>query len=154
MARIKVELDKQAELEATKILERIDALVRGQAINATLRNMGNAIKSDLRAALPKPGYPGDKPEYTPLRDALSVRVREYSKGGNIVKVLVVGYRWPQGAQGQPLESGHVIANQHGRYDGFVEARPFLADTVKRSGPSQTNALIAGARKMLAKAGGG
>lgn len=151
MARIKIEVDKRAELEATKLLEQIDDLVRGPAITGTLRNMGNAIKRDVREVLPKPGYPGDKEEYKPLRDSLSVRIKQYDRAGKIIRVMVVGYRWPQGAHGQPLEAGHIIANQHGVHDGFVEPRPFLEDTVQSSQERQSQMLIEGARKMLAKA---
>jgi hypothetical protein len=150
MARIKIEVDKQAELAATKLLEQIDDLVRGPAITGTLRSMGNAVKKEVQEVLPKPGYPGDKPEYKPLRDTLSVRVKSYDRGGKIVKVLVVGYRWPEGAHGQPLEAGHKIANQYGQHDGMVEPRAFIAETVERTKPSQAAALLDGARKMLAK----
>lgn len=153
MAHVKIAIDKNAERDAEKILKQIDELVRGPAITKTLQSMGQAIKNDVRSVLPKPGYPGDKPQFKPLRETMSVKVKGYTQEGKIFKVLVVGYRWPSGAHGQPLESGHAIANQYGAHEGIVEPRTYLADTVERTKPAQARMMVEGARKMLEKVRG-
>ena len=152
MAKIAITIDANAERQAAKLLEQIDELVRGPAITKTLQSVGRVVKNDVRSVLPKPGYPGDKPEFKPLRETISVRVKSYSQGGKILKVLVVGYTWPAGAHGQPLESGHKIANQHGQHEGFVEPRAYLAESVTRTRGAQDRAMVDGARKMLEKVG--
>jgi len=76
MAKIAIQVDAKADQQATAILQQIDDLIRGPAITGTLRKMGEQIKREVKAVLPKPGYPGDKEGYKPLRDTLSVRVKE------------------------------------------------------------------------------
>ena len=99
-------IDPSSLRQAERILDQIEQMVRGPAITNVLRGVGNQIKSDVREVLPKPGYPGDKEGLTPLRDTMLVKVKNYSNGA--VKVLVTGYRWPEGAHGQPLEAGHHV----------------------------------------------
>ena len=147
------------------MLEQIDGLVRGPAMNKVLRGVGEQIKRDTRAVLPKPGYPGDKPEFKPLRDTLVVKVVNY-RGGE-VKVLIVGYGMPRSMSeasasikgrpfnhGAPLEGGHEKWLWGEHIEGSpVDAYPYLKEVVRLTRVSQSQKFIDGARAALAKARG-
>lgn len=87
-------------------LLRLEVAHRGTALRAGLRAAGNAVKQRLRQILPKPGYPGDKPGLTALRDTVSVKLKEYQLGR--VVVAVVGYEWGAGSHGHLVELGHDL----------------------------------------------
>ena len=137
---------------AEGILNQIQELVQGPAISRTLRSVGELIKADVVTVLPKPGYPGDKPEFKPLRETMLVRVKSYDRGAT--KVLVVGYAWPEGAHGQPLEAGHekFVWGKH-IVGSPVVAKPYMGDVVERTGASRGAQLVDGARKVLARVKG-
>lgn len=138
--------------QAERLLDQIDEMVRGPAITNVLRGVGNQIKSDVREVLPKPGYPGDKPQFTPLRDTMRVKVKNYANGA--IKVMVTGYDWPEGAHGQPLEAGHEkwLWGEHIE-SSPVDPHPYVGEVVKLTRVTQSQRLIDGARKALAKAKG-
>ena len=164
-AKMRISLDPSADRQATRLLEQIDALVRGPAINKVLKGVGEQIKRDTRAILPKPGYPGDKPELKPLRDSLAVKVVSY-RGGEI-KVLIVGYTRPKSMadatatikgrpfnHGAPLEGGHEKWLWGEHIEGSpVDAYPYLKEVVQLTRVTQSQTLINGARAALAKARG-
>jgi len=133
--------------QATRLLEQIDGLVRGPAINKVLKSVGDQIIRDTKAVLPKPGYPGDKVGLKPLRDTLKAKVLNY-RGGEI-KVLVVGYEVPSGAHGSPLELGHEKWLWGEHIEGSpVEPHPYLKEVVKLTKVTQNRAMIEGARAAL------
>jgi hypothetical protein len=146
--KAEIKLDDASMKSALGILDQIDEMVRGPAITQVLRSVGTQIKNDVRAVLPKPGYPGDKPQFKPLRDSLKVKVKNYD--GGAIKVMITGYEWPAGAHGQPLEAGHEKV-LWGRPTGEqVDPHAFLGDVVRSGQASQSRQLIEGARKVLAR----
>ena len=150
MVKASISLDPSAMRQATRILDNIEEMVRGPAITTVLRGIGNQIKSDVRAVLPKPGYPGDKPGFKPLRDTMLVKVKNYS--GGATKVLVTGYAWPAGAHGQPLEAGHEKYLWGEHIEGSpVDPHPYMAEVVAAGQVQYDRTLIEGARKALEKA---
>lgn len=93
-------------------LERIEFFHRSAAVKGAMRKVGNMVKARIRGNVPKPGYPGDKPELKPLRDTVGVSVKEYPTGA---VVAIVGFRRPAGAHGGDiLEEGHVMAPHKGK----------------------------------------
>jgi hypothetical protein len=91
--------------EADRLLAKIaDPAERNKAFTAGLRAAGNVVKTRAKELVPKPGYPGDKPGLKPLRDTLSVLVKQYSD----VWVAVVGPSRPAGRHGHLVEYGHRL----------------------------------------------
>lgn len=152
MAKMKIFLDPSALRQAERMLDQIDAIARGPQLTKVLRSVGEQIRRDVKAVLPKPGYPGDKPELKPLRDTIAVKVENYR--GGMTKVLVVGYGWPAGAHGQPLEAGHEkwLWGEH-IADSPVDPYPYFREVVQLTQVTQSQRLIDQARKELAKAKG-
>lgn len=152
MAKAEIKLDTTSMKSAEKILNEIEELVRGPAISRTLRTVGLAVKADVVTALPKPGYPGDKPQFKPLRETMVVRVKSYGRGAT--KVLVVGYSWPEGAHGQPLEAGHEMWLWGKQVPGrMVDPKPYMGDVIQRTAATRGSQLVDGARKVLARVKG-
>lgn len=147
--RAEIKLDQSSLLQANKLLDQIDEMVRGPAITQVMRGIGLQIRRDVRESLPKPGYPGDKPELKPLRDTLNVKVKNYQGGST--KVMVVGYAWPTGAHGQPLEAGHEKYLWGELIEGSpVDPHPYMAEVVLLTRNTQSQQLIDGARRALEK----
>jgi hypothetical protein len=149
-ARIKIYLHPDATREVDRLLMQIDALSRGPAITKVLRDVGNHIKKSLREILPKPGYPGDKPELVPLRDTVKVKIKNYQ--GGAVKVMIVGYENPEGAHGHLVEFGH----EKWLWGEFIEnspvdPHPYLQTAINMTANTRNQVFIDGARAALAKA---
>jgi hypothetical protein len=107
--------------EADRLLLAIEEHARGAAIGRVLRAAGEAVKKAVQDVLPKPGYPGDKPDLKPLRDTVSVKVKNYQ--GGFYKVLIVGYALPAGAHGHLVEFGHeMTANTWWNGERLVSVR--------------------------------
>lgn len=159
MARVQgsIEADKATWDAADKILAKLDMAVRGPAINTALRKVGNGIKSKTKAILPKPGYPGDKPDMVPLRETLKVKVKEY-EGGKI-KVGIVGYTYSRekgkgGNHGHLLEGGHIKVLWGRRVGGFVKAYEYMIRICKTTKPEQNATIINSIAGTLTKAATG
>jgi hypothetical protein len=88
-----------SQLSRLSIAQRSDVIKRG------LRAAGNVVRHRVRELLPKPGYPGDKPGLKPLRDSISVVVKEYSSGKI---VAIVGENYGAAAHLHLVEEGHDI----------------------------------------------
>src|SRR6185503_1924540 len=120
--------------------------------------------------LPKPGYPGDKPELKPLRDATAVKVKEYPNG---TIVALVGYEWGAGSHGHNVEEGHAIvtggtspkpsagrktarksATPDGRGTGVIRGRVAgrydIAISAKATESAQSEAISAGIQEAIAE----
>lgn len=151
MARAQVELSikESAWKAADQLLAKLEIAVRGKTINDAMRKVGNQIKSQTRAILPKPGYPGDRPDMKPLRETLKVKVKEYN--GGAIKVMVVGYTYSRtkgqgGNHGHLLEGGHDIVKggpkkKGGRVIGHVPAHEYMVKIVNTTKTQQQTTLV-------------
>lgn len=162
MARSQVELSiKEAGWRAAdQLLAKLDIAVRGKTLNDALRKVGNQIKQQTQAILPKPGYPGDKPDMKPLRDTLRVKVKEFRSGE--VKVMVLGYKYSRPpAQGEGGNHGHLLEHGHdivkggpkrkgGRVVGQVPAHEYMVRIVETTRTQQQSTLITAITSALKK----
>jgi len=108
------------------------------------RSMGNVVVRRARQLVPPPGYPGDKPELTPLRDTLKVEVKE---GRQLFAVIGPKAGAGGGPHGHLVEFGHSIVTAAGVDTGYrAEPHPFLEpaaeDTRTRQDKIARNAIIA------------
>ncbi len=71
-----------------------------QALKKALRKAGQHVVKRAKQLVPRPGYPGDKPDLKPLRDTIGVEVKQ---GETIY--AVVGPKRPAGAHGHLVEGG-------------------------------------------------
>lgn len=155
-----IDISASKELEAE--LLRLEAAARSPALIRGLRAGGAVVAKRLRQILPKPGYPGDKPGFKPLRDTVKAQVKEYQQGS--VVVAVVGYEWGAGSHGHLVEYGHDIvtggsspassaARQSARVSktgrrgkgvisGRVEGRYYLKSASESTRPEQDQAMLA------------
>lgn len=160
MARSQVELSiKEAGWRAAdQLLAKLDIAVRGKTLNDALRKVGNQIKQQTQTILPKPGYPGDKPDMKPLRETLRVKVKEFRSGE--VKVMVVGYTYSR-AKGQGGNHGHLLEQGHdivkggpkrkgGRVVGHVPAHEYMVRIVETTRTQQQSTLITAITSALKK----
>lgn len=143
---------------------------RAPAVKKGMRNAGDVVKQRVRERLPKPGYPGDKPELKPLRDATAVKVKEYFSG---TIVTLVGYEWGAGSHGHNVEEGHAIvtggtspkrnaerktarksATPEGRGTGVIRGRVAgrydIAIAAKATESAQSEAISAGIEEAIAQ----
>lgn len=160
MARAQVELSikESAWKAADQLLAKLEIQVRGKTIDDAMRKVGNEIKSQTKAILPKPGYPGDKPEMKPLRETLKVKVKQY-KGG-AVKVMVVGYSYSR-TKGQGGNHGHLVEGGHdivisgskkkgGTVIGHVKPHEYMIRVTNSTKTQQQSTLITGITKAIRK----
>lgn len=160
MARSQVQLSiKEAGWKAAdQLLARLEIAVRGKTINDAMQKVGNQIKSQTRAILPKPGYPGDRPDMKPLRETLKVKVKDY--GGGEVKVMVVGYTYSRtpgqgGNHGHLVEQGHDIVKggpkkKGGRVVGHVPAHEYMVRIAETTKTQQQTILVTAITSALKK----
>jgi hypothetical protein len=162
MARSQVELSiKEAGWKAAdQLLARLEIAVRGKTINDAMRKVGNDIKQRTRAILPKPGYPGDRPDMKPLRETLKVKVKDFN--GGAIKVMVVGYTYSRppnegqgGNHGHLLEGGHDIVKggpkkKGGRVVGHVPAHEYMVKIVETTRTQQQTILVTAITSALKK----
>lgn len=160
------DLDKR--LAALERVSRMPVLKRG------LRAAGEAPKRRLRQILPKPGYPGDKPELKPLRDAIGNKTVEYQNWA--VLVQIVGYEWGTGSHGHMVEEGHEMVTGgtspkpgkgrktarkskrpgqrgDGRVVGFVAGKHYLQQAFDSTKAEQSEAIQDAINTAIAAAGG-
>lgn len=150
-------ISPQSVREADQLLLAIAEHARGAAIGRVLRSAGNAVKEAVRELLPKPGYPGDKPEFKPLRDTVTVKIKNYQ--GGFYKVLIVGYALPAGAHGHLVEFGHnMAANTFWNGQRFVsvqstevtgervEGKHYFSTAVNMVQPRVDNIILTAARR--------
>jgi len=116
-----ISIDPRSIRAADNLLKAIEESARGAAIGRVMRSAGQVVRDRVREVLPRPGYPGDKPELKPLRDTVAVKVKNYQ--GGFYKVLIVGYALPAGAHGHLVEFGHdMAANTFWNGSKFVSVR--------------------------------
>lgn len=161
MKQFGIHIDPIAAKEADRLLSAIEEQARGAAIGRVLRDAGNLLKQKVREVLPKPGYPGDKPDLKPLRDTVTVKVKNYQ--GGFFKVLIVGYALPAGAHGHLVEFGHdMAANTFWNGMKFVsvqsttvsgkrvEGKGYFTAAVEMAQSQVDATILAGARREAAK----
>lgn len=157
---MQVSLEINAELfnQIDKELAGLQLIARAPAIAKGLRRAGNVVKNRIRETLPKPGYPGDKKDLEPLRDATRTKVIQYPSGKI---VAIVGYEWGTGSHGHNVEEGHRIAKGgtlrnpnrktppqskitgergKGINAGFVKGRFDIANAARSTQAQQANAI--------------
>ncbi len=157
MARVQaqLEVDEASWQEADKMLAQLEQTVRGPAIGTAMRQVLQPLKQKTKQILPKPGYPGDKPELKPLRETLGIRTRNYQD--NQIKVAILGYQYPAGAHGHLLEGGHDLVKggskkSGGVVVGYVQPYEYLITTVNESREQNGRELVAALTRILAKNG--
>lgn len=127
---VKITTTIQGADAAERIMASLPAELNKQQRKA-LRKMGQVVVRRARALVPQPGYPGDKPEYKPLRDTIAVEVKE---GRQLF--AVVGPKRPAGAHGHLVEYGHRVVS-HGVDTGYVtEPHPFMEPAATETRPQQ------------------
>jgi hypothetical protein len=142
-------IDPSAARQADRMLSQIEAQARGAAIDRVLRDAGNLLKKTVREILPKPGYPGDKEGLKPLRDTVTVKVKNYQ--GGFFKVLIVGYALPAGAHGHLVEFGHEKVLWGEPIEGSpVEGKGYFTTAVQMAQPQISTTILAGARREAEK----
>lgn len=109
--------------DLTAYLEQLDkrleqARISNQATRSVLRKELNKVKATSKQLVPKPGYPGDKPDLKPLRDTITVGIRSYEE--NAVWYGVVGPQYPAGAHGHLVE-GWRKPRENMTITNFIEA---------------------------------
>lgn len=87
--------------EVDKQLAQLPLELRATALRAGLNAAGQVVINRAKELVPKPGYPGDKPEYKPLRDTIGKLVKVYGD----IWVAIVGPQRPAGAHGHLVERG-------------------------------------------------
>lgn len=158
---IAIEFSPAAFEQFDKQLAALPMLGRMPAIKGGLRGVGKTVERQLVATLPMPGYPGDKPGKTPLRETVQSKVKEYPSGK---VVLVVGYNYSGGGQhGHLVEEGHRqvaggkvarkgkktdAAKHAGRVVGTVEGRHYLRKAIQATESQQESAMEAGIAKAI------
>jgi hypothetical protein len=75
--------------------------LRDQQTQKELEKLLKPVLSTAKKLVPKPGYPGDKPQYKPLRDTLKVASRTMRPGSTWYGM--VGPQYPAGAHGHLVE---------------------------------------------------
>lgn len=130
-----------------------DVLLHGPAVGVAMRAVGREINKDVKSQLPKPGYPGDKPGLTPLRETLRVRTKNYQRGA--FKVAIIGYTRPDGSHGHLLEGGHdmVVGGKKGEGGvvvGYVQAQEYMIRIVRETKSRQNRTMITALKRELAK----
>lgn len=154
-------IDPKSIADADALLRAIDQHARGRAMTKVLKDAGNVLIKQLKEVLPKPGYPGDKPDLKPLRDTVASKVKNYQ--GGFYKVLIVGYEWPVGNHGNLVEKGHDIApNLIWTGTGFrqlqstevtgvrVEGKHYFATAVQMAQPRIDAQIVELAKREAAK----
>ncbi len=146
-----------------KELGQLAVIHRMPVIKSGLRKACNVVRKRLQGILPKPGYPGDKPGLTPLREATATKVVEYDRS----VVALVGYDYTGGGQhGHLVEEGHRIVKggslprtkattrKHtGTVKGFVEGRFYLVRAAKDTESEQRTVMHETVSEAVAKAKG-
>jgi len=128
-------------------LSRIPLELRGTAMRSGLRAAGTLVVRRAKQLVPQPGYPGDKPEFKPLRDTLGVEVRAYENA----MVAVVGPKRPAGSHGHLVEYSHMHY-AHGQPTGIrTKATPFIGPAVKETKLRQMAAVQRVVKRAVEKA---
>ena len=141
--------------KALSVMSDLPLEMRGPAIKAALRKAGQVVARRAKQLVPPPGYPGDKPEFKPLRDTLGVEVKGYESA----TVAIVGPKRPAGAHGHLVEGadseGQNIDVRHhsrGQPTGTVLVKqPFVGPAAKQTEGAQRTAIEEGIRKATEKA---
>lgn len=111
-----------------KQLERLS--LQARATRDFLRKALQPVARDARKLIPKPGYPGDKPEFKPLRNTIRVAVRDYGR----TWYGAVGPAYPAGAHGHLVAGFRRPARHHarGRPTGkSLRVTPFLGPAYRK-----------------------
>ena len=115
-------------------LAKMPLALRGKYLSRALKAVAGIVVDEAKRLCPQPGYPGDNPEFKPLRDTITSVVREYSNSFSIF----IGPSWPAGAHGHLVEFGHRTAS------GQTAPHPFLrpaADNTKAKQAAELDAAI-------------
>lgn len=159
--RIDISPDKAAFDKMDVLLSKIDANLRGSAINNGLRAIGRQIASGTKAALPKPGYERftrpkgiaykDKSEPKPLGQTVKTKIIQHADG--LVKVAIIGYEWPAGAHGHLVEMGHDLVkggnkSSGGQVIGHVEPAEYMVTVVANSRSQHDSIMWYEAAKLI------
>lgn len=135
-----VEIGEDFLEQIDRDLANLEMIARAPALKAGMKAAGEIVEQRLQEILPKPGYDGDKPELTPLRDTTKTKVVDYD--GKIVSIT--GYDYTGGGQhGHLVEAGHEKVLWGVETEGFVEGRHYLENAASAT-ESQQEAAITGA----------
>ena len=129
--------------------------MRGPVISTALRKGGKIVAARAKQLVPPPGYPGDKPEFKPLRETIGVEVKVYSSAS----VAIIGPKRPAGAHGHLVEGvdskgENVDVRHHSRGQptgSILKKTPFMGPASRDTKEQQRAAVTEGIRKASAKA---
>ena len=135
--------------KADKQLAQLPLEMRGKAITAAIRKALKIHNKRAKELIPPPGYPGDKPEFTPLRETLITMIKQNEEG----TLGIAGSRRGKGGGSH----SHLVQESHrhfshGRDTGVMtKATPYNEISAKDTKLRQRAAVIEGIKKASAKA---
>lgn len=137
-----------------EVLEKLPLAAREKEVQRALRAGAKLAKDRAAQLAPVPGYKGDKPGKTPLRDTMTIATRSYQGGG--VQFVGVGPRWPDGAHGHLVEFGHEIVTKKPnqvRTGARVPGKEFVAPAIDQTIDQQTQKIDASLLRAIKRHGG-
>lgn len=148
-----------------KLLGKIELEMRNKALRKAVKRASRIVEQEAKRLAPKPGYEGDKPGRTALKDTIGVSVKEY-RGGRVY-VGIIGPRRPAGNHAHLVEFGtkpHRIRPKDkkalrigGRFIGEAKhpgakAKPFMRPAADKTKRAQRAAFIWSLRADIREAG--
>lgn len=88
-----------------ELFAKLELEMRGELLRSIAADAARPLVRAIKTQVPKPGYPGDKPELTPLRETIDFAVREYPRA---IVAMVGANRRKGGQHGTPVDQGHRI----------------------------------------------
>ena len=126
------------------LLAKMPIELREKHLVKAVRAQGRVVAKAAAKKAPKPGYPGDKPDKTPLNKTIRTVVRRY---GNVV-MSITGPARPDGAHGHLVEFGHMKVLWGRRTGEVVEGKEFMRPAADETQPEQERAGIDALKKAL------
>lgn len=126
-----LETELKSNVDAAGLVERIEANLRAGALTRAAKNAGQVVVDDAKPRITAPGYKGDKAGLKPLRNSVTVVVRDYAT----ITIAFVGAAWPEGAHGHLVENGHLQRRKDGT-TFHVPPHPWLRPAIAATQAAQ------------------
>lgn len=132
-----LQIDKASWARMDSLLSKLALEMRQRHVKRAVAKGARVVARAMRQRCPKPGYPGDKPQYKPLRDTISVVVREYGKRTH----ATIGPAYPAGSHGHLVEFGHEEILFGKKTGNRVPPHPFARPAFDESKGKATQAIV-------------
>ena len=136
--------------ETDRLLSKMPIELRNNILRRAIRSAGGAVVTEMKRTSPQPGYPGDDPNETPLKETFAVKVITYSSG--VVMGIVGSDRKKGGRHLHLVEFGHAMVLWGKRTSGFVEGKPFFRRASDSTLNIQKSRIIETLRRALSRMG--